>query len=92
MNDLILYTTEDGRSHDSVAWGPEHGLADAVGDGGTLRRHQTEYFLKNPVKAGLCQTAEAWPWSSAFPGNADVPVGTTSPQADEDVGAPRSFP
>jgi len=34
-----------------------------------------EYIHQNPVKAKLCDAAEAWPWSSAFPGNADVPVG-----------------
>ena len=62
-----------------------------IRDAGHYQR-AVEYIHQNPVKAGLCQTAEAWPWSSAFPGNADVPVGTTSPQADEDVGAPRSFP
>ena len=31
-----------------------------------------EYIHDNPVKAGLCDVAEAWRWSSAFPGNADV--------------------
>lgn len=51
-----------------------------------------EYIHQNPVKAKLCQTAKAWPWSSAFPGNADAPAGTTPLKADEDVGAPRSFP
>ncbi len=29
-----------------------------------------EYIHQNPVKAGLVVTAETWPWSSAFPGNA----------------------
>jgi len=24
------------------------------------------YIRNNPVKAGLCQSAEAWPWSSAY--------------------------
>jgi len=50
-----------------------------------------EYIHHNPVKAGLCDVAEAWPWSSAFPGNADVSVGIWKNKADEDVGAPRSF-
>ncbi len=50
-----------------------------------------EYIYHNPVKAGLCQTAAAWPWSSAFPGNADVPIGMNKNKADEDVGAPRSL-
>ncbi|HEX4740084.1 MAG TPA: transposase [Caulobacteraceae bacterium] len=26
------------------------------------------YIIANPVKAGLCKTPEAWPWSSATPG------------------------
>ncbi len=45
----------------------------------------TDYIHQNPVKAGLCHTAEAWRWSSAFPGNADVLVGNNK-SADEDVG------
>jgi type I restriction enzyme R subunit/putative DNA methylase len=28
-----------------------------------------EYIHQNPVKAGLCDAAEAWPWSSAFSGD-----------------------
>ncbi len=53
-----------------------------------------EYIHQNPVKAGLCQTAETWPWSSAFsgnafPGSADVPVGSYTLHADVDVGVPR---
>jgi len=56
-----------------------------------------EYIHRNPVKAGLCHCAEDWPWSSAFPGNADpgnadVPVGRNMNKAGEDVGASRSFP
>jgi REP element-mobilizing transposase RayT len=53
-----------------------------------------EYIHQNPVKAGLCRTAQAWPWSSASygsgtPGSAGVPAGTSRSQADGDVGAPR---
>ena len=44
-----------------------------------------EYIHDNPVKAGLCDVAEAWRWSSAFPGNADVLVGNTG-NADVPVG------
>jgi putative transposase len=33
------------------------------------------YIHQNPVKAGLCATPERWPWSSAFPGNANLPIG-----------------
>lgn len=38
-----------------------------------------EYIHLNPVKAGLAAQAEAWPWSSAFPGNADLPIGVVKP-------------
>ena len=31
------------------------------------------YIENNPVKAGLCEKAEDWPWSSARPGGARVP-------------------
>ena len=34
-----------------------------------------EYIHLNPVKAGLVLTAEAWRWSSAYPGNANLPIG-----------------
>jgi len=33
------------------------------------------YIHSNPVKAGLVDSAEAWPWSSAFPGNANLRIG-----------------
>lgn len=34
-----------------------------------------EYIHLNPVKAGLAAAPEAWPWSSAFPGNANLRIG-----------------
>jgi REP element-mobilizing transposase RayT len=34
-----------------------------------------DYIHQNPVKAGLVATAESWRWSSAFPGNANLPIG-----------------
>jgi REP element-mobilizing transposase RayT len=34
-----------------------------------------EYIHQNPVKAGLVATPEDWPWSSAFPGNANLRIG-----------------
>jgi putative transposase len=34
-----------------------------------------EYIHSNPVKAGLVRTAQSWPWSSAYPGNANLPIG-----------------
>ena len=34
-----------------------------------------EYIHLNPVKAGLVAKAEDWVWSSAFPGNANLPIG-----------------
>jgi putative transposase len=38
-----------------------------------------EYIHLNPVKAGLVSTPEAWPWSSAYPGNANLPIGVVNP-------------
>ncbi len=34
-----------------------------------------EYIHLNPVKAGLVNMPESWPWSSAYPGNANLPIG-----------------
>jgi len=34
-----------------------------------------EYIHQNPVKARLCSSPEGWRWSSAFPGNANLPIG-----------------
>ena len=34
-----------------------------------------EYIHLNPVKAGLVVTPERWHWSSAYPGNANLPIG-----------------
>jgi REP element-mobilizing transposase RayT len=34
-----------------------------------------EYIHLNPVKAGLVVTPERWRWSSAYPGNANLPIG-----------------
>ncbi len=50
-----------------------------------------DYIHQNPVKAGLCERAENWPWSSA--GNANVLVGLSNHSnynnlADGAVGAP----
>ncbi len=33
------------------------------------------YIHQNPVKAGLAASPEAWLWSSASPGNANLPIG-----------------
>jgi hypothetical protein len=46
------------------------------------------YIHQNPVKAGLCQRAEDWPWSSA--GTPTSPSASTHSSANEDVGAPSS--
>ena len=50
-----------------------------------------EYIHLNPVKAGLVGAAESWPWSSAYPGNANLPIGGGSchPHAIQENGAPR---
>jgi putative transposase len=34
-----------------------------------------DYIHSNPVKAGLAPTAQNWRWSSAYPGNANLPIG-----------------
>jgi putative transposase len=34
-----------------------------------------DYIHQNPVKAGLVAKPEDWPWSSAYPGNANLPIG-----------------
>src|SRR6266851_1740652 len=34
-----------------------------------------DYIHLNPVMAGLVATAESWHWSSAHPGNANLPIG-----------------
>jgi REP element-mobilizing transposase RayT len=42
------------------------------------RKHFEEtvkYIHMNPVKAGLVDRAENWKWSSAYPGNANLPIG-----------------
>lgn len=41
--------------------------------------HQAiDYILQNPVNAGLCHTAEKWPWSSAFTGSiTEIPDGSS---------------
>jgi REP element-mobilizing transposase RayT len=59
-------------------------------------RTVVDYIHQNPVKAGLCASAELWRWTSAsasglFAGSAGVLAGTQA-RADEDVGAPRDLP
>jgi hypothetical protein len=59
-------------------------------------RTVVDYVHQNPVKAGLCASAELWRWTSAsasglFAGSAGVLAGTQA-RADEDVGAPRDIP
>jgi REP element-mobilizing transposase RayT len=34
-----------------------------------------QYIHLNPVKAGLVAKPESWRWSSAYPGNANLPIG-----------------
>ena len=38
-------------------------------------KQTVDYIHSNPVKARLAVTAESWPWSSANPGNANLPIG-----------------
>ena len=44
------------------------------------------YIHNNPVKSGLVASPEQWPWSSAFPGNAEHQFGEK--HADPAIGAP----
>ena len=46
-----------------------------------------EYIHLNPVKAGLVVTPESWRWSSAFPGNANLPIGVFL-AANREIGVP----
>ena len=46
-----------------------------------------DYIHLNPVKAGLVATPAAWPWSSAFPGNANLRIGE-QPHAIMENGVP----
>jgi type I restriction enzyme R subunit/putative DNA methylase len=41
----------------------------------THLQQAVEYIRMNPVKAGLVVTPESWRWSSAYPGNANLPIG-----------------
>ena len=54
-----------------------------------------EYIHLNPVKAGLVPTPDSWRCSSAFPGNANLPIGaansTTTPAVQENS-APNKKP
>jgi len=54
-------------------------------------RQTIRYIHQNPVKAKLAANAEDWPWSSAFPGNADLPIGrrTVANEANQEIGVPR---
>ena len=47
-----------------------------------------DYIHRNPVAAGLCATPDAWPWSSAAPGNAELQLGSN--QLPSRAGARRS--
>jgi REP element-mobilizing transposase RayT len=64
-----------GSSEDSVApvWHREYW--DRYIRDQTHLQQVTEYIHLNPVKTGLVATPENWPWSSAYPGNANLPIG-----------------
>jgi REP element-mobilizing transposase RayT len=50
-----------------------------------------EYIHMNPVKASLVVKPETWPWSSAHPGNANLPIGVSLPAIQEN-GVPSRKP
>jgi REP element-mobilizing transposase RayT len=53
-----------------------------------------DYIHMNPVKAGLVTKPENWRWSSAFPGNANLPIGVFEFQnpANQEIGVPGAKP
>jgi REP element-mobilizing transposase RayT len=54
-----------------------------------------DYIQKNPVKAGLVSSPESWARSSAFSGNANLPIGGGKPQpknANQEIGVPGAKP
>jgi REP element-mobilizing transposase RayT len=54
-----------------------------------------DYIHQNPVKAGLVSSPQTWPWSSAFSGNANLPIGvltSDSTPAIQENGVPRKKP
>ena len=60
-------------------------------------RQAVAYIHNNPVKAGLVARAEDWPWSSAHPGNANLPIGvretdneSNAQAANPEIGVPES--
>ncbi len=62
-----------GASHGAAVWHREY-WERYIRD----RQHFDQavaYIHQNPVKAGLAATPESWQWSSAFPGNANLPIG-----------------
>jgi hypothetical protein len=46
-----------------------------------------EYIHQNPVKAGLVDTAEAWPWSSVRYANQGK-IANQEKDADQEIGGP----
>ena len=54
-----------------------------------------DYIHQNPVKAGLVAKPDSWPWSSAFAGNANLPIGAANSGAKpaiQENGAPSAKP
>jgi putative transposase len=53
-----------------------------------------DYIHMNPVKAGLVSTPESWPWSSAYSGNANLPIGVVNvvQPANREIGVPSKKP
>ncbi len=50
-----------------------------------------EYIHLNPVKANLVAAPEEWPWSSAYPGSANLPIGGVK-DAIQENGVPSRKP
>ena len=59
-----LYAQRFNRRHDRTGHLFQGRFGLRAIDDETLLLDTCEYVLQNPVRAGLCEAAEAWPWSA----------------------------
>ncbi len=83
---------DDGDKTDDPVWHREY-WDRYIRDRGHFEQ-AVEYIHLNPVKAGLVAAAEEWRWSSAYSGNANLPIGGVEGQkegiksANREIGVP----